>query len=207
MTGPSQLRAGGISSALAALMAGCGHAFLPRYTPAALLAALQAHRVSATTAVPTMLSDLVQAARDQQARSTAGHTSGAGIAPARDMSLPCVRRILVGAGPVPAALAAQAAGLMPNAQLFTAYGMTECASSITLDCVRPLTYAGAAPERRPAGQAGQKAQPRQDNREGVCVGAPAPGTQVAILPLPPKGFEAAGMDAQGHRQGALQVSA
>jgi acyl-CoA synthetase (AMP-forming)/AMP-acid ligase II len=54
------MHAGGISSALAAILAGAKHAFLPKFTAAELSSAIAQHQVTAMIAVPTMLQDLVQ---------------------------------------------------------------------------------------------------------------------------------------------------
>jgi hypothetical protein len=52
--------AGGISSALAAVLAGAKHAFLPKFTAAELSNAIVQYQATAMIAVPTMLQDLVQ---------------------------------------------------------------------------------------------------------------------------------------------------
>ena len=53
---------GGISSALAMLMAGARHVFLPRFAPADFLATVQACGVTSFIAVPAMVAVLVDAA-------------------------------------------------------------------------------------------------------------------------------------------------
>ncbi|MEU8419560.1 alpha/beta fold hydrolase [Micromonospora sp. NPDC048835] len=78
--------------------------------------------------------------------------------------------LLLSAGaPVPAALLTQARALMPKAQPHTPYGMTEVlpVTDITLDEIT-------------------EAEPG----DGVCVGRPLPGVQVAIAALDPTGTPA-----------------
>jgi acyl-coenzyme A synthetase/AMP-(fatty) acid ligase len=72
-------------------------------------------------------------------------------------------RLLMSAGaPVPAALLAAVAEVLPNASLHTPYGMTEVlpVTDVSFD---EITEAGAG--------------------EGVCVGRPLPGVEVAVEPL------------------------
>lgn len=172
--------AGGISSALAVLMAGGCHVFLQKYSPSALLAAVQQHRVSAMIAVPTMLQDIC---------ALRGRTS-----------CPTMQRLLVGAGAVDGGTVAEIAQLMPNARIQTAYGMTEAASSITFLTIVPPPPAGqhaqhshsttAAPlvpgraarsaqARRGNGPAGSAAAPAGAGAS-QCAGYPAPGIQVRL---------------------------
>ncbi len=53
---------GGLSSALAMLMAGARHVFLPRFAPAEFLGAVAAMGVTSFIAVPAMVAALVDAA-------------------------------------------------------------------------------------------------------------------------------------------------
>lgn len=62
-------RAGGISSALAAVLAGAKHAFLPKFTAPGLARAIVHHRATAMIAVPTMLQDLTQHQQQQKQRT------------------------------------------------------------------------------------------------------------------------------------------
>lgn len=76
-------------------------------------------------------------------------------------------RLLMSAGaPVPASLLEQVGRVLPAASLHTPYGMTEAL---------PVTDV-SLPEIRRAGPG-----------EGVCVGRPLPGVQVALAPLRPSG--------------------
>ncbi|PRW57638.1 2-succinylbenzoate-- chloroplastic peroxisomal [Chlorella sorokiniana] len=159
---------GGLCSALAMLAAGARHVFLPRFDGPALLDAIRQHSVTSFIAVPTMVAELLAAA------------SSAGVA-----TLPSVQRILVGGGGMSPALQSGLAALCPAATVHTAYGMTECASSLTFATLwgpggAGLTNSagsgsGGAGGSQPAGPAG-----------GVFVGKPPPGIELAIY-LPPAG--------------------
>ena len=84
--------------------------------------------------VPTMLGDMVKAARLDRNGQEASAGSGS-AAPWHDASplpsIPSVRHVLVGAGKLPASLVRSASSLFPRATFHTAYGMTEACSSIT----------------------------------------------------------------------------
>lgn len=84
---------GGLSSAFAALMAGASHVFLPKFSAADVLDAVQRCQVSSMIAVPVMLQDMVALA-GQRARAQAQ-------APAACSS---VTKLLVGAGSMDARL-------------------------------------------------------------------------------------------------------
>lgn len=86
-------------------------------------------------------------------------------------------RLLMSAGaPVPAALLADVGKVLPNASLHTPYGMTE---------VLPVTDISYDEIRR-AGVG-----------EGVCVGRPLPGVEIAVEPLAPGGHDATLVDVPG----------
>ena len=95
---------GGLSSALACVMAGASQVFLPKYSSATALAAIRQLHVSAFIAVPAMLHDLAQAEAAQ-----------------RRGPILCVRMLLVGAGTTTAGLQvrlrlSQSRSLAPEAQ-------------------------------------------------------------------------------------------
>ena len=175
-------------------MAGSRHAFLPRYSPAALLATLSQRRVTATIAVPAMLVDLVAAAARSHGlaegvtrEASGAHTQGnAERAPA---TLPHLRRVLVGAGALDDGVTQQLRAVMPNALVLGAYGMTECASSITFQTLLQPPHAIGAPARvcveASVPAAGCELEAVADSRpNGVSVGRAAPGVQLALAPLP-----------------------
>eukprot|EP00892_Ulva_mutabilis_P001494 jgi/Ulvmu1/11345/UM075_0005.1 len=163
------MHAGGISSALAVLMAGGCHVFLPTYSPAAMLAAIHQHNISAMIAVPAMLQDICSLPNP--------------------IPCPTMRRLLVGAGAASPSSIQQVAQLMPHACIQSAYGMTEAASSITfLTLVPPPHMRGdsscSSGGGGAAGAAGSGAETAAaapaDAGPSQCVGHPAPGIQVRI---------------------------
>lgn len=138
---------------------------MPAFSAPAALALIAQHRVSALIAVPAMLVDLLAAQRDQ------GSLSGSAL------GCPSVRRVLLGGGEVPASLVWRARLLFPNAVLTTAYGMTEACSSITF---QPL---GSTHQDWAAGGTAFGGRDSSKTPEGVCMGLPPPGVEVAVLPL------------------------
>lgn len=100
-------------------------------------------------------------------------------------------RVAMSAGaPIPVAMMREVAGVLPNAELHTPYGMTEClpVSDIVLAELETVTAGDAV--------------------DGVCVGRPLPGVQVRIAPLPaePSGADAEPTDSPGVT-GEILVSA
>ncbi|MEV4627265.1 alpha/beta fold hydrolase [Micromonospora sp. NPDC049523] len=112
--------------------------------------------------------------------------TGNGLDARQRAALEGVTLLLSAGAPVPAVLLAQAQALMPKAQPHTPYGMTEVlpVTDITLD---QIVDAGPG--------------------DGVCVGRPLPGVQVAIAALDPTGTPAEQPgDAPGHT-GEIMVRA
>ena len=62
---------GGLSSAVAMLMAGGRHIFAPRFSAAGSVALIRRHSVTATIAVPAMVADLAAAAGADGAQASA----------------------------------------------------------------------------------------------------------------------------------------
>ena len=141
------------------------------FSAPAALALVTQHRVSALIAVPAMLVDLL-AAHDAD-------SSGArqGFEPGSTLGCPSVRRLLLGGGEVPASLVWRTRLLFPSAVLTTAYGMTEACSSITF---QPL--GGVQQEWAPGGNV-FSGSGSSNCPEGVCMGLPPPGIELAVLPL------------------------
>ena len=88
--------------------------------------------------------------------------TSADLAPSQREALSRVRLLMSAGAPVPASLLAAMGKVLPNASLHTPYGMTE---------VLPVTDVSYE-EIREAGAG-----------EGVCVGRPLPGVEVAVEPL------------------------
>jgi acyl-activating enzyme 14 len=149
-----------------------------RYSASTALQLIRQHQVTAMIAVPAMMQDIVTAAgaaadgvQQQQQQQ-------------QQQQLSSLRRVLVGAGGMSQQLQQAVTALFPNAQLSTAYGMTEGSSSITfisLPQQQQLMAAAAAGGAAAAAAA------------GVCVGWPAPGIAVKIQPA---AAAAAGPDQQ-----------
>jgi acyl-coenzyme A synthetase/AMP-(fatty) acid ligase len=85
-----------------------------------------------------------------------------GLGPRERTALLDVRLLMSAGAPVPASLLQRVAGLVPNAELRTPYGMTEVLPVADID-LKGILAAGEG--------------------VGVCVGAPVPGVELAISPL------------------------
>lgn len=149
------------------------------------------------TAVPTMVADLLAAA------------GAAGVA-----ALPSVRRILVGGGGMSPALKAGLAALCPAATVHTAYGMTECASSLTFATLWGPGGAGSGCSSSSGADGGQAASSGSSSSSrqpawpagGVFVGHPPPGIELAIY-QPPAGEAAeAGSSSKGSGSGRVLMA-
>ena len=93
------------------------------------------------------------------------------LAPAQLDALARVNLMLSAGAPIPEALLERLQKLLPAAELHTPYGMTEALplTDVSLDVIR------AAREDAQRGMAGAG--------NGVCVGTPVHGAQLAVLPL------------------------
>jgi olefin beta-lactone synthetase len=97
-----------------------------------------------------------------------------------------VRLLLSAGAPVPPELLRAFAGVLPNAEAHTPYGMTEALP------VADISLAGIEAAGR---------------GDGVCVGPPVPGVEVAIAPLDPHGVPATTLTSDPDVVGELCVSA
>jgi acyl-CoA synthetase (AMP-forming)/AMP-acid ligase II len=84
------------------------------------------------------------------------------LSPEQNRVLGGVRRVMSAGAPVPLSLLRRVAGVLPNAELHTPYGMTE-ALPVTDISLAQIEAAGAG--------------------NGVCVGEPLPGVRVRLSPL------------------------
>ena len=75
----------------------------------------------------------------------------------------CVKRVLVGAGPVSSKLAIDFQKVFPAAAICTAYGMTEACSSITFWQIAPQSLHQGASQLH-----------------GTCVGQPPAGIDICV---------------------------
>ncbi|DBA93732.1 TPA: hypothetical protein ACH3X3_013799 [Trebouxia sp. C0006] len=152
---------GGLSSAVAVLMAGGTHLFMGRFTPGNTLDVIQSSKVTAFIAVPAMMADLAAAAA----------ATGTGTRPCSS-----VQRILVGAGAMSPEVEHKVQAVFPNTAVHTAYGMTEACSSMTFRLLFDPKHS-MKPLRLLTHQAGLEDPPRS----GVNVGSPPPGIEMSVL--------------------------
>jgi len=98
---------------------------------------------------------------------------------ARNITLPTLRRILCAGAPVPAALWEKAKKILPNGQLHSPYGATEClpVSTISGDEIAGLSGMGVPPMS--ADRVAWASRPCS----GACIGRPAPETQIKIIAI------------------------
>jgi acyl-activating enzyme 14 len=174
---------GGLSSAHALLCARGAHLFLPRWSAAGALAAMRARAATATALVPAMLSDLLAAADDAAAQS----------AP----PLESMRRVLLGGGSAPPALLAAAAErLFPQAAITATYALSEAGSSLAFRRVASDGVLHPPPARAGA------LRGASEGAFGVCVGAPAPGVELAVVTWPSGAVAPAGAPGELLARGA-----
>ena len=188
---------GGLSSALAMLLAGARHVFLPRFDAAGALAAIQKEGVTAFIAVPAMVADLVAEAAGGAQQAQHAHQAQApqqAAQHAAQQGYPNVARVLVGGGGLAPPLLAGLAALFPRAAVHSAYGMTETASSLTFDVLRAPggstadTFgAGTAASNSSTSGSGAAGPAGPTPAGGVFVGRPPPGVEIAVYQPPAEG--------------------
>ncbi|XP_030468617.2 2-succinylbenzoate--CoA ligase, chloroplastic/peroxisomal isoform X2 [Syzygium oleosum] len=142
---------GGLSSAMAMLMAGACHVLIPKFEAKLAIEVIEKQDVTALITVPAMVADLISFLRDK------GPWKG------KD----CVKKILNGGGSLSIDLIKEAGNFFPRAKILSAYGMTETCSSLTFTTLyNPLSY---QPLHFHVGTDLISVQrPR-----GICVGKPA----------------------------------
>ncbi len=117
------------ASTFGVTLQGGGHCFIPAFTPAGTLAAIQGYRPTVSLMVPTMLNMII-------------HDPGFA-----DHDISSLRRILYGASPMPEELLLQVMQKFP-CEIAQGYGMTETAPLLTF--LDPAAHAaGAAPDAGP----------------------------------------------------------
>ncbi|KZV46273.1 2-succinylbenzoate--CoA ligase, chloroplastic/peroxisomal-like [Dorcoceras hygrometricum] len=150
---------GGISSAMAVLMAGGCHVMMPKFEARLACEAIREHSVTSLITVPTMMADLINVNRTHQA-------SGC---------FETVRKILNGGGGLSPLLFDDATKIFPRATILSAYGMTEACSSLTFMTLRDPTQESSEHQRpKDAKSSSLSAQ------GGVCVGKPAPHIELKV---------------------------
>ncbi|KAL1567500.1 o-succinylbenzoate--CoA ligase [Salvia divinorum] len=149
---------GGISSALAVLMAGGCHIIMPKFETESAFEAIRYHSVTSLITVPTMMADLISF-------HSMNRTSE---------SIKSVSKILNGGGGLSTKLVEQATKVFPRAKILSAYGMTEACSSLTFMTLYDPTEEGG---RLPSDDIETS---NLSSRGGVCVGKPAPHVELKL---------------------------
>lgn len=145
---------GGLSSALAVLKAGGTHVFMGKFSARTALDTIKQQHITAIIAVPAMISDLATEAKALPSSSCSG-----------------MERVLVGAGGLPQALKKELGIMFPNADCFSAYGMTEACSSMTFKAL----CSQSDPPSPPSDMKMEAVE------HGTCVGLPPAGIEMAVL--------------------------
>lgn len=105
----------GLGRLIGQLVVGGSCITMAQFRPALVLAAIEAHGITDTIVVPTMLQSLLDA-------------------PGFDASrVQCLNRIAFGAAPMPPDLLERALAAWPQAEFFQAYGMTETAGAVCIN--------------------------------------------------------------------------
>lgn len=161
---------GGLSSAIAVLMAGGTHVFMGRFNAAASLDMISQHQITSFIAVPAMMADLTAAA------AAAARSLPEQAGKASSSQYPSVRRILMGGGGMSSQQVANMQVPFPQATVHSAYGMTEACSSMTF---KLLVGSGCNSGHLGTGLTSSHADPPAAS--GVHVGAPPPGIEMTVL--------------------------
>ncbi|KAL8154223.1 hypothetical protein V2J09_011983 [Rumex salicifolius] len=148
---------GGISSALAMLMAGGCHVLIPKFEAKLAVESMENNRVTSFITVPTIMVDLLSQIRLK--KDWKGSQN--------------VMKILNGGGSLSNELLKEVTQIFPTAKIFSAYGMTETCSSMTFISLSDPTSHNLS---HLLDELGQKT--RQEG--GICVGKPAPHVEIMI---------------------------
>ncbi|XP_022885537.1 2-succinylbenzoate--CoA ligase, chloroplastic/peroxisomal isoform X1 [Olea europaea var. sylvestris] len=149
---------GGISSAMAMLMAGGCQVIIPKFEAKLAIESIQKHHVTSFITVPTIMADLISFDRMKETSE----------------QLETVMKILNGSGSLSTNLIEDATKIFPKAKLLSAYGMTEACSSLTF-----MTLYNPTKDNHYH----QLFDAKKSNLScpgGVCVGKPAPHIEVRV---------------------------
>ncbi|KAL7102595.1 hypothetical protein ACP275_08G129300 [Erythranthe tilingii] len=150
---------GGISSAMAMLMAGGCHVIIPKFEANLAFEVIREYNVTSLITVPTMMADLISYNRMKQ----------------KSESFESVKKILNGGGGLSIELINSATKLFPRANIQSAYGMTEACSSLTF-----MTLYEPTEESRFVHVNDVQKKSNLNCEGGVCVGKPAPHIELKI---------------------------
>ncbi|KAA8514830.1 hypothetical protein F0562_018009 [Nyssa sinensis] len=151
---------GGISSAMAMLMAGGCHVLIPKFEAKSAVQAIEQHYVTSLITVPAIMSDLISLIRTKETW--------------KDMKT--MKKILNGGGGLSVELIKDATKIFPSAKLLSAYGMTETCSSLTFI----ILYDPTSDHGQPFQITGEIKSIPVHQTEGICVGKPAPHVELRI---------------------------
>ncbi|PIN11349.1 Long chain fatty acid acyl-CoA ligase [Handroanthus impetiginosus] len=149
---------GGISSALAILMAGGCHVITPKFEANSASEAIREHNVTSLITVPTMMADLISFNRIKK----------------KSEKFEYVKKILNGGGGLSVELVKDAIEFFPRARLLSAYGMTEGCSSITFMTLYDPTKGSHCLQSYDVKRSDISRQ------GGICVGKPAPHVDLRV---------------------------
>ncbi|KAL3691279.1 hypothetical protein R1sor_004930 [Riccia sorocarpa] len=166
---------GGISSALAIVMANGCHILLPKFEIRTAFSSISQYGVSAMIVVPSLVSDMASYYKNMSRSS-------------QDMrTFPSMRTILNGAGSLSQDQLEVMKHIFPSCKIMSAYGMTEACSSMTFLLLHDpdvkatqevYNYVAAANKTLKVSEGWQTFL-----RGGVCVGKPPPHVSIGILAM------------------------
>ncbi|KAI3466875.1 hypothetical protein Pfo_023538 [Paulownia fortunei] len=149
---------GGISSAMAMLMAGGCNVIIPKFEANLASQAIREHNVTSLITVPTMMADLISFNRMKQTSE----------------NFESVKKILNGGGGLSVEFLKDATKFFPRATILSAYGMTEACSSLTF-----MTLYDPTKESHHLWPYDVKTS-NLSCQGGICVGKPAPHVELKV---------------------------
>ncbi|CAM6096926.1 unnamed protein product [Calypogeia fissa] len=175
---------GGISSALATVMANGSHIILPKFLPETVFETIDKHSVSTMIVVPSMLNDMISH-WDYITRTIGGAR--------KFKSFPTVATILNGAGSLSSSQLGRIKYIFPASKIMSAYGMTEACSSMTFlllhdpkpSLMKEKFIKDLSDISIPKESKGWKTA----HLGGVCVGKPAPHVEIRINPQKKENYD------------------
>ncbi|XP_004486460.1 2-succinylbenzoate--CoA ligase, chloroplastic/peroxisomal isoform X2 [Cicer arietinum] len=152
---------GGLSSAMAMLMVGGCHVFMPKFDAKLVVGAIEQYNVTSFITVPAIMAGLISVVRHK--KTWKGEET--------------VKKILNGGGSLSLELIKDTGIFFHKAKLISAYGMTEACSSMTfMTLYDPILKTTSHPFKT-YGEVGSNIVHRP---QGVCVGKAAPHVELKI---------------------------
>ncbi|KAL5097687.1 hypothetical protein RYX36_002014 [Vicia faba] len=153
---------GGLSSAMAMLMVGGCHVFMPKFDAELAVGAIEQHAVTSFITVPAIMASLISIVRKKE--------TWKGGEP--------VQKILNGGGSLSLELIKDSNIFFHKAKLISAYGMTEACSSLTFLTLYDPMQKTTSNTFQSNGEVESKHLIHQP--QGVCVGKAAPHVELKI---------------------------